>query len=95
MNRKQRRAGVKPTRTSYKINPPQINQSEINKSLFDIMDLFGDETPKEEALKLFLTTGKFAVKDGAVTFRMLPIEEGLKEIDKILADGGTIQYPKD
>lgn len=97
MNRKQRRIGVKPTSTArlkHRVRASKVTIDQANDALIKLLNLYEDKTPKEEAIKILNSTGKFTLKDGGVTFRMVPVEEGLKQIDDILANGGTIEYPE-
>lgn len=94
MNRKQRRVGIKQKKASNHFRPTPITQEEMNQKLSDIMSLFGDATPEEEVVKVLESTGKYSVKNSPVTFRIVALKDGIEEIQDILANGGTIEYPE-
>lgn len=94
MNRKQRRVGIKQKKISNHFRPTSITQEQMSKSISDIMKLYGDATSEEEVAILLEKTGKYSVKGSPVTFRMVAVKDGLEEIQNILANGGTIEYPE-
>lgn len=91
MNRQSRRKNKKPTQKRWYLNKiTQLNETELEEALKNLLSLREDSMPYEEAVQLLHSQGFVEIYPG-VKIRLANQEQTVKEIDHLLANGGTLE----